>query len=201
MSGGDGAGDHRFGSGTPSPADSIMSGGEGAGDLQFGPGPPSPQADELLIDVLMGGLSYHAEGLLQSAFPTPSDREALIGELSEHSFWRFANGGDSAGLGAGSWSCCLIAQDAVDAMRELATPANPGIGQLLRLHDALQAAAEGMHAGATRPAEAPGQKRKGSRDRRGSALQNFTLRVHVPTPHRLTAMSSSHHRDIYGEAQ
>ena len=172
--------------------------GDGAGELEFRQGTPSPQADTILTDVLSEGLSYYASGLLQLAFPTPPAREGLIREVSEHSLWRFANGGDADGLGAGSWSCCLIEQTAVDAMRKLATPEHPGIGQLIRLHDILQNVATDIHARATRPAEAPGQKRKGSPDRQGDALQNVTLRVHVPTPHDTSAMSSVHHRDIYG---
>ena len=173
---------------------------EAPGDFAWGKGEPTA-SDELLIGVLKDGLCYHATGgFIQLGFPTPQSRGELITALSEHRLWRYAKGGDddAEGLGAGTWSYSLMSQDAVDALRSLAQD-EPAFAALLRLHDALEAAARAMltETAANGQAEAPSEPRRGDPWRQDNPLQSLVLRLCTPTA-TPSVMSLTHHRDLYG---
>ena len=164
-------------------------------DFAWGKGEPTA-TDELLISVLKNGVCYNATGgLIQLGFPTPQSREELITALSKHRLWRYAKGGDddAEGLGAGTWSYSLMSQDAVDALRPLALD-EPALTALLRLHDALEAAARAVP---TEQAGAPSEPRRGDPSRQGNPLQSLVLRLCTPTD-TPSVMSLTHHRDLYG---
>ena len=169
-------------------------------DFAWNKGEPTA-SDELLISVLKDNLCYNATGgLIQLGFPTPQSREELFTALSKHRLWRYAKGGsdDAAGLGAGTWTCSLMGQDAVDALRKIA-PGEPAFAALLRLHDALEAAARAVLAetAATEQAAAQSEPRRGDRSRKGNPLQSLVLRLCTPTD-TPSVMSLTHHRDVYG---
>ena len=157
----------------------------------------SVQRTKLLRTVLEQDLQYHrGSGLLQLAFTTPQERGELIEALNGAGLWRYSGGGNNLGVGARSWSYTPRNQPDLEILRRLART-SPPLARLLQLHDCLRRISNELQG----PGEQPvADARKGPAGREDDALQNFFIRLCLPTLRTLKPMSLAYHRDIYGGA-